>query len=314
MGPIGIDLSSRPIALAQRPAERGGPVLTARLGGTDAVAQRAAEAIARTGMRGRTVWLIAGTDATHISPLELPPRTSGAPIAKLAPLEISRLFRLEPGKFELATWDMPGPATATTVLAVALEHARGESLAAEFAAVGLDVAGIEPACSAMASLAAGDGPECLVDLTWGGASLLVVEGARAVIERSWTEGGVQALTEQLRKGLRLEDASSTFVVEEVLAGRAASLPRPIVETIESITAMHAARIAEEILASIEYAERRLAGVFTGGVTLLGTGADLPGLTDRIAGSGVPRLGVWKGGDDGTAASFALAFAAAGRAP
>lgn len=313
-GPIGVDLTSRPISIVQREAGGARPARVARTFGAGGLGSSVAGAIARSGMHGREVVLVVGNDSCHVAQLELPPRASGAPIARLAEQEVARLHRLEPGSFEMTTWDSPGPAASTSLLAVAMPHERSAMHLDDFESVGLDVSAIEPACAVMSELGPGRGASCVVTLAWRQASLVVTDGERPVIERSWAEGGCEALLARLKGELGLDGPAAEHVLRECLRGGASTIPEAVRGRAAVTIHDHFSKAADEIAVSLDYADRKMAPTRVGGVVLAGLGALHAEIEAIVTGAGIEPVTRWSTPEiEGSEAGVdALAWAAARR--
>src|SRR5262249_42197363 len=107
----------------------------------------------RQGFVGDDVVLAAPTEHLRMDVLELPPRSSGAPIEQIARMEMARAAKLENEPFELECWDLPATtrgAAATNVMAVALRHQDAEALIDPFDTEGFEVLAVDARCWALA--------------------------------------------------------------------------------------------------------------------------------------------------------------------
>src|SRR5262249_26290258 len=149
---------------------------------------------------GRDVVACVPDDKLVTAVLELPPRSSGAPLDQLARVELARVHKLEPGSFELACWDLPAPARAgdaTHMMAAACPHADADRLLGAIESAGLRVVALDikpwaltRACAAVGSA---DGTTVLLDVGEEGALLTAVRQAAPVYERMMRDGGTATL-------------------------------------------------------------------------------------------------------------------------
>jgi len=212
--PVGIDIGTREVRLAQMVRRAG----TWRLGRGAAVprvhpgqavdgdeAERIADVMARRGFAGSRAVLLAPYEETVTTILELPPRTSGAPIDQIARAEIAREHKLSPSAFELAMWDLPRPARAgeaTYAMATACPHDAAEALLTHFDGAGLAIEALDSRCVALARAAGplvSSGAAAILDVSWTGASLVILTGGTIVYERRFA--GMARLHEMLREEL-----------------------------------------------------------------------------------------------------------------
>jgi Tfp pilus assembly PilM family ATPase len=178
--PIGLDLGTRLIKALQLTG--AGP--NCRIQAALALPRNEGEAIdlgtttrlrdilERHGFLGHRIVLAAPANQLHQEVLELPPRESGAPLDQIAAAEIARTGKMDPGSFEMASWDLPAPPRAsagTSVMALAMRHADAAALLDPFEHAGLDVIGIDSQACALARLLAArptEGLSVVLDLGW----------------------------------------------------------------------------------------------------------------------------------------------------
>lgn len=214
---IGLDLGSARLKAFQ-PAPRGatGPdaapasleLPRLRVGGPpdSEEARRLAEVMQRRGFVGRRCVIAAPASVTRVTPLELPPAASGAPLAALARAELTRLTGADPGGggIELAYWPVPrapsGPSDGP-VLAVGLPTEQAEAWLSPLDEAGLEVVAIDAAPLAIGRALhpragpSGDGPRLWVCADIGHEALGIVafHGAIPFYARRLPELGLGAL-------------------------------------------------------------------------------------------------------------------------
>lgn len=200
--PIGIDLAGQTIKMAQCAPSRAGPRLLAcasahRPGSsarTPALTPDDADLIAglieRNGFEGVELVLGVPRDLLLSASLELPPRSSGAPLEQIARLELARAHRVDPASFEMAMWEVPAPARAsdaTHALAVALSPPRLEPFIDALEARGLEVHALSPRPHALQNAAhpllIGGGLTAFIDANWDGLGISISLDATIVVDR-----------------------------------------------------------------------------------------------------------------------------------
>src|SRR3954469_22958163 len=134
------------------------------------------EALFRHGFAGDRLVLAAPAKQLEGAVLELPPRSSGAPVEQIARAELARGAKLESDPFEIECWDLPSPAragTGTSVMAVAMRHADAAAILDPFEADGFKLVAIDTQAWALARAA---GPyeipgtiSALLDIGWNSA-------------------------------------------------------------------------------------------------------------------------------------------------
>lgn len=302
---IGLDIGGRTIRAAQgRPEGIGREALrTARIerplpadAGTwrepDATELgRLAAALARRGFEGECVRIAVPRSMLVMESLELPPRSSGAPIEKLARIELARAHRLSPDELECAVWDLPTPARGgdlSHVVACGIRRTDGERLAATVAAAGMIVSGIDLRSWSVARAVGlidqpGIGARALIDIAWDACTLAVTHRGVLVFKRSVDDGALRNLlgtvAERLKIGL---DAVESALDENLWRDRAASREDARLvqrESRQAVTAYFDAMVPE-IARSLAYASQRF-GVPITDLTLTGEGAGLAGLATRL---------------------------------
>ncbi|RNC81333.1 MAG: hypothetical protein ED559_05950 [Phycisphaera sp.] len=115
------------------------------------------------------------------SMIELPPRSSGAPIDSLAKAEIAKSIS---GNFESFIWDLPESPRqkATEYFAIAYGHEDAGELLAPFESEGIKVSAIEPELTALARVT-GSNNRVVLDIGGRGARLYAYEGRNVLFAR-----------------------------------------------------------------------------------------------------------------------------------
>jgi len=300
--PIGLDVGSRCIKAVQLARGRGGPRILAAacidrtgeqaaLTPTEAAALRAV--LSRQGFRGRSVVLGGPPSQLLTAVMELPPRSSGAPLDQIARVELARASNCPPDSIELAWWELPAGTRAhegTHVFAIGLRHedatAALESLeAAGFEVQSLDsaVLGIARACERIGAVMPSQVTGVL-DIGWSATTLAVLLGPTLVYQRRLPEAGLGALHRRLVEELKIDAEAAEFVLRRV--GVLRDLPEEqqsweLLDDARTIVADHIESIGTEVKASLSYALRRYGATGSAGIVATGGGACVPGLLDRV---------------------------------
>lgn len=294
-GGIGLDISGRWMKAAQ---ERGGSTMCLRLERTapDGMLQagdaaRLSGALDRRGFRGRRVTVVAPRSALLSATLELPPRSSGAPIEQLARIELARAHKCDPQSFELGTWDLPAPARLegqTHVFAAALPHAVSEQLIGVLAGAGLEVNAVDIPANALARGLAGHGaPEVALELGWEGATLAVLHGGVVAHERTIDEGGLRGLftAAQDRTGLTTEVLDVVMlragVIEHAAEQENAADMAALCERVRPVIQDYVDTLVREVRRSFGYVLHRYPACGLRTMTVTGEGAALPDIAVQL---------------------------------
>ena len=296
ISPIGLDIGSRQIKLAQLASAPGGCRLAAR-----AVLDRAADAAAltpdevrrmrnvleRQGFHGNRLVIAAPPGKLACEMFELPPRSSGAPVDQIARAEIARTARLGQNDFEIAMWDLPAPTRATgatSVMAVALKEADALSLLDPLEDSGLDVVALDaPGWALARACAAMDGRAgeitAVLDVGWSASTIVLLGNASILCQRSLHELGVGVLYREVMSQLAVGDKAADFLVtsmEGALAPEQQSGSRW--QWIDDQIRQYADSLSDEVRASFAYAAHRYPALPVKSLHLAGGGASVRGLS------------------------------------
>lgn len=334
-GPIGVSFDSRWMRAAQvrrggagwevlaaLRLERRGEALGRALGPADG--EVLGGALRRQGFAGSRVVLAGGPLVVPLMGLDLPPRSSGAPLDQIAAMEVSRAQRLAEGSFSLATWDIPesegrpGRDAQTRVMAAFCPHGVGEELCAALDGEGLEVVALESeafaAARAMAPLMSSSGNVAIVRCGWDELEVsLVAAGGVPAFHRSIPEQGLSVLYRAIgqRTGFRRDVVDAVLgALHEAKAQdrRQGEISR---QEVARCVQDHVQAVAGEVQRSVSYAAGRLGLGEVRGVLLEGEGAELPGLGEAIGG----RLAAsWRVGHAGALVRFGPGLARLGSCP
>jgi len=310
--PIGMDIGARCIHAAQLRRTRRGVVASAwttlprPVPGapmTPEEARRIAATLDRLGFVGRSLVLSLPEDRTLSAALELPPRSSNAPLDAIARQELARAAKCEPADLEMAWWELPGAGRSgepTHALAVGCRHADAAPFLDALEHAGFDVISIDAPLTALARAAAGSTPPppqltTVLDLGWQAGHLLILHGALPVYQRSAAELGLSRLCQQLAEspaqpsradqGSRAEHAEhAEQILRDIGCAPSSSdtqLAWPQAPAARALCAALADEAAEHVRLAFAYTQRRF-DAQPARILLCGGGANLPGMPSRIA--------------------------------
>lgn len=294
--PIGLDIGShcvKAVQLRRIDAARAKwtlaaatvlPRLEASPTPTFAEATRWIDVLDRQGFRGRRT--VVGMPARRliVSTLELPPRSSGAPIEQLARAEIARVNKCAPDAMELSAWDLPQAARAakgTQLMAVGCTHAIATEFIDPLESAGFDVCALDATFLAAARASAGRfAPESSItatlDVGWNDGALVLFRGQSAVYMRSLAEAGVGRLISDLSERLNVEPE----VAEHWVATAGADPDAPNV--VRGALTANAESIVRDLQTSFAYVAHQYPQTPVAKLLLLGGGATTAGLSQTIS--------------------------------
>jgi type IV pilus assembly protein PilM len=277
------------VAATSRPRTSIGPI-------TEAEASELAEGLRAAGFTGRTCVLVAPSADTLVGTLELPPRSSNAPLDQLARMEMARNFRCPPDSFELAWWELPAgarPARGLSAMGVAIPHSKADPLLDTFEAARFDIAAMDVDPSALvracSKMLATNGLTAIFDLGWAPASLTLIHRGVVTFSRKLTEVSLGALQDELCRRLSIESDVTEFLLAEIGVrtgstavntqhGEAVELP----DEGRRLVATFAETIVRELSLSFDYAAHLYPDSPVSKLLLVGGGAKLGGLQERLA--------------------------------
>lgn len=275
-------------AVVAREAEAGTPPKPDTPPTTEEVARLVA-VLRRQGFTGNRVVLAAPTSRVFSAVLEMPPRTSGAPVDDLAKQELARAARRDAAKIEVASWDVPSPARTADglhVLAIGLSHEDSSQILDAFESAGLVVQAIDSRCWAMARasrsvLGNAEQVSAVLDVSDSAASLTVVNSGVVAYDRPMAETGLARLREAACAELKIEADAADYLIETLSSGGSDdTLSEHTIRTGRKLLDDYTAMIVQELRSVMAYAMHRYPGP-VGPVLLTGEGADNKGLHRRI---------------------------------
>jgi Tfp pilus assembly PilM family ATPase len=233
----------------------------------------------RNGFQGTRVVVVPPRDAIMAEIVELPPRSSGAPLEELARVEVARSRKCDPASFELGTWELPAPGRGsdqTHMFAAGLPLHRAEPILDALESAGLETVAIEVPALAMARAHA-EVPSAMLEVGWAGSLICVGFQGVVVYERIIEEAGLRRLLEGVAARLKvpLEAADSLILNASPTddSPLASELRAPISEFLESLS--------RELQRSIAYVAHRYQATSMKRMTVTGDGAAIGGLVPRV---------------------------------
>ncbi|MFA6046050.1 MAG: pilus assembly protein PilM [Phycisphaerales bacterium] len=251
---------------------------------TQSDAERLAGVLERRGFEGTKVVLAPARGTTSVQPLELPPRSSGAPLAQIARAEMARVQKLDPGAIEVATWDVPPPVRAgksTHVMAASLTKRASNGCAGLLESVGLELIAIDVRSLAMARAARAwlepTGVCMLIDVTWEGVSIIVVLGSRVVFERDIEHATPAKMCNTAAERWRLDEETLAMALQHPDMPHASEITR----LASGAQSDFVDAIVPEVSRSAAYASHRYPSVKLERLLLCGEWAGVTGLRERL---------------------------------
>lgn len=244
--------------------------------------RRLVEAIRCGPFRGRSAVLAVGPEKLLTGILELPPRSSGAPVDQLAMSELARRHGADVQSMEMSCWDLPSPARAanrTYVMAVACAHADADGLLDVVEKAGLDVLAVETQATAVARACGGlladlSGTGAILDVGWASSQLVMMYQGIVVYQRNLAKCGVDALAKALAKHPQV-DAS---LVEGLLSGEGLeSCLAAGNEALAPVIAAYLEALAAELRIPLSYLANQYPDAAAKRLLLIGGGARVQGL-------------------------------------
>jgi Tfp pilus assembly PilM family ATPase len=295
--------SSSNKAPAPIPAGRQRPLTAPEVG-------RLLGTLERQGFAGDRVVLAAPPDRLSTSVLDLPPRSSQAPIEQIARMELARAHRFAPDQFEMGCWDLPAAARAakaTPAMAVACTHADALALIDPFEAEGLDVVALDvlpcalaracvPLIGADSGWAGGSGITGIVDIGWSTADLILLNEGVVIYTRSLADSGISRLYQTLGTRLRLEvEVIDYLLAESGLTqppaagaagagggGNGASSAAKGPNDAAGLIVAHFEAAVQELQASLKYARHQYPDTPVSQLLLVGGGACIRGVGEHFS--------------------------------
>ena len=296
--PIGLDIGSSSIKAMQVSHLSGGkfrinaaaiiPHATADAKMDAAAVARLSDVLVRQGFHGHRVVLAVPSSKLTVEVLDLPPRSSGAPIDQLARAELVRLAKLESDPFEFASWDLPSPArggSGTALMAIAAKFADTEPLCRTFESGGLYVESIDvPACAVARAAHSRIDPAAMtavLDLGHSRAGLYLLHAGTVIFQRVLSNSGVHPLKADLAKRLQIDAEVAEHLLNETAIAETAENPRPI-DAVNTVVARYADSLDTELSSTLSYVSHRYPQANLETMLLVGGGSRLAALHPMLS--------------------------------
>lgn len=298
--PIGVDVGGRLINIVQL-ARGGAP----RIGAATSIKRphwgapieatevaRLADVLERQGFVGSNIVLAVPTAALLTAVLELPPKSSGAPLEQISRSELAAAHKCEPDEIESAFWELPTPRhrrAGTSVMAVGCRTREANRLIDTFEDAGLNVIGLDVRAWAAAracapALRSGDGLSAILHIGWTTSDLVVLSANVVVYERSLLESGLNRLHDSLVDDLDLDADVADYIFTEIgidpdSAG--GETQKHLVAAARERMIAHVNALVPEIRMSLGYAAQEYGRDSVDRLILLGEAASIPGMTGHL---------------------------------
>ena len=294
---IGVDVGSRSIKVAQLSMSGGKPQIAAlsMLPRTKVAEQIDAEEILkmkrvlkRQGICGNDIVLAAPEEGLIRGVFDVPP-VSGAPIAQIARMELSRIHNVVPDSFEMVCWDPPDPGkskSTTQTIAIGCPHEAANAFIDLFEDSGFCVSALDMriAAAARACTTLTVPPPALtsiLDIGWESTRLLLVCGSTVVYERPFRNKCLTKLRAKLSETFGITEEAADQIISTIgfaSDSEAGELDQESVEVIRRMLRKHFDVMLEELEGSFDYANYQHPREGMKRLLLIGGGAGIPGLS------------------------------------
>ncbi len=256
------------------------------------IARRLRDQLVRHGFRGHEVIIAAPTGRLEADLLELPPRSSGAPLEELARVEIGRSGGMTGASFEMSSWDLPQPArggNSTAVMAVAMRHKDADRLLDAFARHQFSCRAIDLDAAALVRAA---GPELkagemggVLDLGWSHSRLVLAHNGTIIYRRMLADVSLSVLHQQIASRLELTEESVDYALATLGAAgneESAEMDPAELSRLRTMIARHTDALVAELRASFSFALHRYPELPLKRLLLSGGGARIAGLATTLS--------------------------------
>ena len=316
--PVGVDVTDRFVCAAQllghserarvgvaslrvalrMPRQTTGPL-------SEGEAMALAGALKRAGVESHDVVLSAPDASLITGLLELPPRSSKAPLDEIARMELARMHRADPDSFAMACWDLPASDRArgaTHAIGLGLAYGAADATVDALETAGLSVCAVDARmCALSRCVAAAMGHNSalvgVVEVGWEAAQVLLLHANgpdwTIAFERRVSEVSLSGLCRVLEQRLGLDPEGAELALmggapATDLGGTQSETDDADPLVADLIRAMRRYqhdffdRLIPEVQRSLVYATQRYPGQPMTRVQLVGEGARVRGLRTRIA--------------------------------
>ncbi len=240
---------------------------------------------------GKDVVITVPGDILLTSILELPPRSSGAPIDQIALAEMTRMHQCSSGELEMACWNPPQPDRAgDTIPTMAAGCLRRDAslLIDTFEKHGLDVIALDTRPWALARackerLVDEPGITAILELGWRSAQLVVMHAGSIAYERVFPEVSNVRLTKSVLENSKLAAKAINNAIGLISLNEPADKQAGLmVEGGAAKARAHFAALADEFQAPFAYLESQYPDAVVQKLVLTGQGAAIEGLKEYFA--------------------------------
>jgi Tfp pilus assembly PilM family ATPase len=297
--PIGVDIGGRRIKAVQLKGSPGrwgisaaGCIMRENPGGpverADIVQLR--DMVIKDSFKGRRVILSVPFNELLTGIMELPPRSSGAPLDELARIELARMHRCEPDSFEIACWDLPAPARAggaTHVMAAGFSHEKANALVDIVEAEGLEICALDICASAISRactplLEGVTGIAAILDLGWDQADLILLYQDVIVYERKLVKGGIGSVVDSLGRELKVHHEKAEHLIWNVgLAPGCDNVTPAYCKAINQAVSTYCESLVEEMQIPLSYLSNQYPDASPETLLLVGGGGRIPGIERQL---------------------------------
>jgi len=249
-------------------------------------------ALGQHGFVGRRVVLAMPADKVMTALLDLPPRSSGAPVDQIAGNELARMHQCDVGVTEMASWELPHPARAgntVSTMLCACTHADANALLAVFEQCNYRVTAIDSRSRALARacmpmISDPMGITAIMELGWNDVRLVVIHESLVAYDRTLESAGIEDLVQVLAAKTRLDAEGAEALLGEVVMDPEAANSETSKRLRDPATRvqLHFDGIGDELTAPLGYLENLYPHATAGQVLLTGPGASIKGLAQYMA--------------------------------
>lgn len=233
------------------------------------------------GFKGNSIVLAVPNEDLLTGIMELPPRESGAPIEQLTRSELARIHNCQAQSFEMACWDLPATARATSstfVMAAACKHAKADNLLDAFENEGFDVRALDMPAAATARacqplLGDQSGTSAVLDIGWASSRLALLHQGVIVYERNLAASGTAALINAVGSQSSGNDEQAERLIWQVGADSASD--QAPARAAQATIAEHFRAMAEEMAIPLSYVANQYPHAPMNSLVLVGGGATIP---------------------------------------
>jgi len=300
LSPIGIDIDSCFINAAQlsRTSSGWGLVAAGRIPRQDTAEQLPMDAgqaaamlstLHRQGFHGKRIVLSLPEDKLRSEVMEMPPRSSGAPIDDIVSAELARLYDYDPDAAEIASWDLPPQVRAkdsTQIFAVACPHATALELMDPFEAARMDVTALEGNSQALMRVCvkrvSSSGISAILSLGYDYALLQIVFSGMIIYKRIIPEAAMKRLESVISNKISIDRQSTEFLLAEANLATGQDSSSGAMPVVNAMIRNFLDLVVQELDAPFSYATHQYGQDTIEKLLIMGSGASIPGTDEYLA--------------------------------